>query len=203
MTTKSDTTRNSLLTAAYEEMWSQGFRSASLEKIIARTGVTKGALYHHFPNKASLGHAVIDEVLCPQITREWATLNDPNLDPIDTMLGWIEKTVDNAQPRELALGCPVNNLVQEMSAIDEEFRSRLDGIHARWRDVLGQALTSGQQRGLVRPDVDPKQAATFLVASYGGCMSLAKSSQSKSLFAGCMAGMADYVRSLRSATNRG
>lgn len=197
---QADVTRTELLAAAFDEIWSQGFRSASLDRILARTGVTKGALYHHFPNKASLGCAVIDEVIKPQSEKDWALLNNPDLHPIDTMLGWIDQTIDKKDTNELALGCPVNNLVQEMSGIDEEFRSRLNAIQVAWREALAKALTDGQTRGQVRPDVDAFQAATFLVASYGGCMSLAKSSQSKSLFAGCMAGMADYVRSLRALT---
>ncbi len=45
-----DATRQALLLAAFEEMHCQGFRSSSLDNILAKTGVTKGALYHHFPS---------------------------------------------------------------------------------------------------------------------------------------------------------
>ncbi|MEM7281208.1 MAG: TetR/AcrR family transcriptional regulator [Pseudomonadota bacterium] len=199
---QADQTRESIISAAYEEMWAQGFRSASIDKILRRTGVTKGALYHHFPNKANLGHAVIDEMLRPQMELTWAQLRDPSLDPIDSMLRWIEERVELADTQSMMLGCPVNHLVQEMGAIDEEFRARLEDIQSGWRDALETALDSGQQRGLVRKEVNATQAATFLVASYSGCMTLAKSSRSKVLFAGCMAGMADYVRQLRPQTSK-
>ncbi len=199
---QSDQTRESIISAAYDEMWSQGFRSARIDKILARTGVTKGALYHHFPNKACLGHAVIDEMLKPRVEEQWAALRNQNKDPIESMLQWINHRVDEANTETLALGCPVNHLVQEMGGIDEEFRARLDEIQTGWRDALESALSNGQARGLVRKDVNATQAATFLVASYGGCMTLAKSSQSKVLFAGCMAGMADYVRNLRPQTSK-
>ena len=32
-----------------------------LDDVVAATGLTKGALYHHFPNKQALGYAVVDE----------------------------------------------------------------------------------------------------------------------------------------------
>lgn len=44
-----------------EEIHRRGFRAAS--HILARTGPTKGARYHHFPDKNRLGQAVIEEVI--------------------------------------------------------------------------------------------------------------------------------------------
>ena len=59
----SDVTRDKLLQAAFEEIYRRGFQSTSLDTILAKAGVTKGALYHYFPDKASLGYAVVEEVV--------------------------------------------------------------------------------------------------------------------------------------------
>jgi TetR/AcrR family transcriptional regulator, transcriptional repressor for nem operon len=58
-----------LLKAAFKEMHRSGFRSADLDAILAKAGVTKGALYYHFDDKEALGYAVVDEVVT-SITRE-------------------------------------------------------------------------------------------------------------------------------------
>lgn len=58
-----DETRRKILLAAFAEIHRHGFRATSLDTIAARAGVTKGALYHHFPEKAALGHAVVEEVV--------------------------------------------------------------------------------------------------------------------------------------------
>jgi AcrR family transcriptional regulator len=47
----SERTRGLLLQAAFQEMHRSGFRSADLDTILAKAGVTKGALYYHFDNK--------------------------------------------------------------------------------------------------------------------------------------------------------
>lgn len=47
-------TRNTLLTAAREKFTDVGFSGASLESIVKAAGVTKGALFHHFKDKADL-----------------------------------------------------------------------------------------------------------------------------------------------------
>ncbi|MCD4689472.1 MAG: TetR/AcrR family transcriptional regulator, partial [Desulfuromonadaceae bacterium] len=57
----SDHTRQTILDAAAQEIHLHGFQAASLSRILATTGLTKGALYHHFPNKQALGYAVLEE----------------------------------------------------------------------------------------------------------------------------------------------
>lgn len=195
-----DRTREALLEAAFDEIYEQGFRAASLDNILRRTGVTKGALYHHFPNKTELGYAVVDEIIFPHASEHWLPLVDCKGNPIDALLQLIQKEVAGADDHRVACGCPFNNLVQEMAGIDEGFRERLHRMQAQWRAAISSALTKGQQAGQVREDINAERAATLLVASYEGCVGLAKCGQSKQLFGTCMSGVADYVRSLRPTT---
>ncbi len=55
-------TRSTLLTAARELFAEQGYAHTSTEEILARTGVTRGALYYHFRDKVDLFRAVFCEV---------------------------------------------------------------------------------------------------------------------------------------------
>ena len=80
-----DITRSRLLDCAYEEIHQRGFRSASLDSILEKAGVTKGALYHHFDNKAALGYAVVDEIIRPFMQGFWLPLVDAE-DPIATAI---------------------------------------------------------------------------------------------------------------------
>ncbi len=195
-----DRTRAALLEAAFDEIYEQGFRAASLDNILRRTGVTKGALYHHFPNKTELGYAVVDEIIFPHASEHWAPLIDCEGNPVDALLQLIQAEVDGADEHRVACGCPFNNLVQEMAGIDEGFRERLHRMQAQWRAAISSALTKGQKNGQVRKDIDAEQAATMLVASYEGCVGLAKCGQSKELFGTCMSGVANYVQGLRAST---
>ena len=62
-----DRTRQRLLEAAFAEIHRNGFQAASIAQILADTGLTKGALYHHFPDKKALGLAVVDEMVRPAL----------------------------------------------------------------------------------------------------------------------------------------
>jgi AcrR family transcriptional regulator len=71
-----------LLQAAFEEMHCYGFQAASVSAILARTGVTKGALYYHFPTETQLGYAVVEEVIRGRILQRWGLALEETEDPI-------------------------------------------------------------------------------------------------------------------------
>jgi AcrR family transcriptional regulator len=55
-------TRERLLVAARELFGERGYEATSIEAVLARSGVARGALYHHFASKAELFDAVAERV---------------------------------------------------------------------------------------------------------------------------------------------
>lgn len=191
-------TRAALLQAAFEQIYRSGFQGTDLDTILERSGVTKGALYHHFASKEALGYAVVDEVLVRLTHTKWLLPLETAHDPIAALIGVIRSTSIGSE--EVRCGCPLNNLAQEMSPLDEGFRKRLARVFANWQEGIGQALRAGRKRGLVRKDVDLAEAATFLMATYEGYISLAKNSQDARLLQSGTRRMVRYLRSLRPAS---
>ena len=174
-----EATREKLLKAAFEEIYRRGFQAASLDTILAQAGVTKGALYHHFPTKAALGYAVVDEVVRGLLLERWlGVLQAQPGDPVTALQGTLRDRAANLTAGEIELGCPLNNLAQEMSPLDEQFRRSVDATFETWREGFAQVLARGQAEGTVRRDVDAKKVATFIVAAVEGSYGLAKSAQS-------------------------
>lgn len=58
----SDRTRGELLRAGRKLFGDVGYAAAHTQTIVERSGKTRGALYHHFGNKAGLFRAVIEEI---------------------------------------------------------------------------------------------------------------------------------------------
>ncbi len=172
-------TRARLVQSTFQEVYKSGFRGTDLETILDRAGVTKGALYHYFDSKEELGYAIVDEVLTNITQEKWVEPLQNAEDPIDALAGVIEST--SLRPEYVRCGCPLNNLAQEMSPLDEGFRSRLEKVFKLWHSAVAGALREGQKRKLVRSDIEPKETATFLIAAYEGYMSLAKISQDAQL----------------------
>ena len=194
-------TRSELLNAAFHEIWLNGFRSASLDSILAKTGVTKGALYHHFRNKTELGYAVVDEIVRRHIVECW-------IDPIaaaENPLEWLINFPDQLSEKLLEdyrnFGCPLNNLAQELSSIDEGFRVRIDGLYQAWIDSTTAALERGRREGLVRENFDARNTAIFIVALIEGAIGLAKNAKSTDILKPCFEALVHYLAALRPRTS--
>lgn len=194
-----DQTRKTLLMAAFQEIHRNGFKRASLDSILENTGLTKGALYHHFPNKQALGYAVVDEVLCSLAYENWVRPMMGADDPITALQSQLAAMAEHPQPDVIMHGCPLNNLSQEMSGLDEGFRLRLDAAFSGWRDGIAACLEHGKTQGTVRADIDSQQAGTFIIASMEGCIGMAKNARSAEVLRQCGQGLSQYLETLRAA----
>jgi len=170
-------TRQKLLYAAYRVVHRKGFHAAGLDEILTEAKVTKGALYHHFGSKNDLVHAVINECVRTRIVDGWVTplAGGDARDPITRLQQRLQHSADSVAEDELKMGCPLNNLTQELSAADESFRAQLNEVLQTWGEGIAQALRAGQDAGSVRTDVDAEAASTFVVAAAEGIIGLSKS----------------------------
>lgn len=190
-------TRHTVLEAAAQEIHLHGFQAASLSRILATTGLTKGALYHHFPNKQALGYAVLEEVIVVQGRETWISPLEQCVDPIDCLQAMIASRFKDMSEQDLLLGCPLNNLALEMSPIDEGFRRRVEFIYDLWTQSLAAILARGQGCSSVRRSIDPFKVATFIVASIAGIRSLAKTCQNHAVLETSAEALIDYLETLR------
>lgn len=199
---RSAETRGKILMAAFEEIYQCGFQAASLNNILKNTGITKGALYHHFKNKLELGYAVVDEVIYTTLKANWIEPLEKTDDPITILQGILYSSGQLMTAEDIRRGCPLNNLAQEMSPIDEGFRSRITRVYDEWQVAVEGACVRGKQSGNLIDNTDPKQFAVLFVANLEGCLGLAKSTQSLETLMLCGKGMSDHLERLRPVNNK-
>ena len=196
---QADRTRQKLLGCAFEEIHKNGFRAASLDAILEKSGVTKGALYHHFENKAELGYAVVDEIVRPFIEENWRPAAEAD-NVLDAAIHLCKHLTQTRSAMALSCGCPFNNLINEMSPVDEGFRTRLNGILKDWRLGIVKAFKTGQAKGQVRKDVNAADSAAFIIGAIEGCVGMGKATQSRELLESSFRGLVDYLEHLRPAS---
>ena len=188
-------TRERLLQAGFREVYRTGFQSASVDTILAATNVTKGALYYHFDSKEDLGHAIVDEIIAKLTVDKWLIPLERSKNPIDTLIAIVRAT--SVRTEDVNGGCPLVNLAQEMSPLDENFRKRLERIFREWQEGIAMALRRGQSQGMVRRDLIPRETAGFLIAMYEGYTLLAKNAQDAGVWNVGIRNMVGWLKSLR------
>jgi TetR/AcrR family transcriptional regulator, transcriptional repressor for nem operon len=194
-------TRERLLQAAFREVFKVGFQSAGIDAILATTNVTKGALYYHFESKEALGYAIIEEIIAKLTRDRWMLplQRSKDKDPIDALIGVVRAIP--AGPRDVKGGCPLVNLTQEMSQLDEQFRKRLERIFHAWQEGIAMALRRGQSEGTVRRDLVPEETASFLIALVEGYEVLAKNAQDAKVWNMGIRNIVGWLSSLRAPGN--
>ncbi|MEO0974095.1 MAG: TetR/AcrR family transcriptional regulator [Pseudomonadota bacterium] len=178
---QSEQTRERILEVAADEIYRSGFQAASTAAMLKRLGISKGALYHHFENKQALGYAVLDEYLASRCAGMWDGAIHAD-DPLATIITQLRRMGSELTPESLSFGCPINNLAQEMSPLDEGFRERVGRIYGHWTRSLEAALSRAQSLGLMRESADPSALAALIVATTQGAMGLAKNALEPGVF---------------------
>lgn len=169
--------RGRVLDAAARLFQDRGFHATGMRDVMHATGVSSGALHHHFPTKDALALAVITDRVAPVVRESW-------IDPVRTATSVSKgvarvfaELVRGIERRGSVAGCPLNNLAMELSFSNPQFRSPLQAIFTEWQSALAERI--GETCGGAKLDRAKRSAAAaFVIATYSGAMNLAKTTQS-------------------------
>jgi TetR/AcrR family transcriptional regulator, transcriptional repressor for nem operon len=191
-------TRRKLLEAAFREFYVNGFQGGSLNHIVEQAGATKGALFHHFESKHELGYAVVDDMIGPLLLQRWLEPLEHSSDPLTTLQHTFRRHVSaDIDSGHIGHGCPLNNLAQEMSPLDEGFHVRINRLYDTWRSGVAAALERGIKAGSITSTVHAANAAALIVAAQMGIWGSGKSSQRAEVMRAATEGLCSYLESLR------
>ncbi|MBX3285157.1 MAG: TetR/AcrR family transcriptional regulator [Actinobacteria bacterium] len=151
-------TRADVLDAAAEVFATRGYDGASISGIAAAAGVTKGAIYGHYPSKAELFIAVIREFG----EREFRVLAggvDEHGEPV-SLDAFVRRAGNSyARPRS-----PVGALLVEAIVASRrhgEIAEMIRGWLLEGEGAMGAAIDQAQGEGLVTADVGATELARF------------------------------------------
>lgn len=188
-------TRAHILETAFQEIYQRGFQGVSIDKIVEKTNVTKGAFFHHFSTKSDLGYALVDEYLKEMILERWIRPLAAYKNPVQGILKQFKKLINDWSEENLMLGCPLNNLTQEMSAIDSLFREKLQVVMTLWIDETEKHLKRAQSDGYLKRSVNTHQLAEFIVTTQEGAFGMAKTMQDRRMINSLYNSLKDYLES--------
>ena len=169
-----------------------------MHDLMKETGVSAGALHHHFPTKKSLALAVLADRVRPAVREVW-------IDPVRNapalgkgVADAFRSIIGGMRPQGPVLGCPLNNLALELALTDEDLRRGVESIFAEWRGVLVDRI--GGTRGGARLDANRRAAAAnFVISVYAGAMNMAKATQNTTPLTDALELLTDWISEQRLA----
>jgi len=180
-----DSTRLSIIRNGARLVHSKGYNNTGLSDILQAAGVPKGSFYFYFKSKDDFGLAIIDHY--------WAFINhmgetycsDGSIPPLERLAGFMDAYQKHFERMDLRGGCPIGNLMQEMSDLSEAFREKVGDVYSRMQDRISQLLKEAQNQGDLPSGIDPDRTAQFILNSWEGAimhMKLIKSSEPLKVF---------------------
>lgn len=155
--------RAQILDAAIACFADRGYYETSIDNIAARTGLSKGAIYHHFQSKRDIFLALIDAWSADLLAR-WQRISEQST-PLDAL----SRDFDEA----LALAediVPLSRAALEFyshAARDDDLRRRVAAVYAVARRYLTGLIEEARIQGQVG-EVNAQLMATVLIALFEG-----------------------------------
>ncbi len=168
------TTQEKLLQATFEEVYQNGYHGTGLSAILKKANVNKGSMYHLYKSKKELMLDVIEKIIKYNISEKYDTLLTIEKNIIDELLLIIKDT----SKFNFIQGCPLNNLIQELSPSDKEFKIALESVYLHFEDIIRIALDKAILLNEIK-QCDTKELSMFIVALIEGALITAKKSQNK------------------------
>ncbi|WP_194827290.1 TetR/AcrR family transcriptional regulator [Nocardia sp. XZ_19_231] len=124
-------TIRSLIDATIESLCEKGYAATTISEIVARAGVSSGALFRHFPTRLDLLVAAAEEVRSRQFTEFRAGLSGLGTDSIDHCLTLLRA----------ACRAPINGAWYELliaARSDPALRERLSPFTIQYHEQIAQ-----------------------------------------------------------------
>lgn len=168
---QAEATRAQLLDAAEALFCDKGVASTTLDMIARAAGVTRGAVYWHFKNKAEIFEAVCDRATSPMETMLDTLVAEPGEDP----LGSLERQaceILQLIARDARMRAVLEILFRGFNGGPEfaEYLAREEESKRDCRCQIESVLEAAGARGQLPPDVSPAKAAIAVTAFVGGLM---------------------------------
>ncbi len=167
-------TRQDIIESARTVFHQCGVSRSTLEKIAKEAGVTRGAIYWHFKDKAELFFAMREDVFAPMVERTDALLlsdvYDNPLDAIEASLKEFFRVLDDCPVVREVFEIMISRCeyVDEFAAVQEEAGRPAYEFLEKMERVYGRAA----EKGVLRPGLDPETAARDTWAFTSGLLHL-------------------------------
>lgn len=171
-------TRERLLNAAERLVERNGFAATSVDAILAESGSSKGAFFHHFASKRALAGALVERYVDADLSMLRAGLDaaETEAEPVAKVLAFLGFYENWSGDLTSESACLYIAVITERDLLDEETGAHIERAIVGWRTAVADLLRKAYAaRGMIDgPDPDDLADQLFVIfeGSYLMCRAL-------------------------------
>jgi len=139
-------TRDKILNESTALVLENGFAGTSIDQILEKTGITKGAFFYHFKTKNALAKALIEKFAKDDLTHLDVFLKETEEldgDALVKLMHFTQSYIDMmAELTDPYPGCLYASYTNEPSHFDEDVKAHISEAILKWRDELVKLLNA-------------------------------------------------------------
>jgi AcrR family transcriptional regulator len=196
---KSSQTQELIINTSFDLFYKSGYAMTTIPDIMKATCLSKGAFYHHFKNKQDIGQRVISDIVKKRIYNGMISpLKDYKQQKTTVLLTEIfTSRLNEFSEIEKQLGCPANNLINELGQTEKGYRILLRGIINLWKDSIIEVLNYAINTNQIKEHTNSEAVATFLIASFEGIRGIRKVYDTNEILEAYTSAIQTYISNLK------
>ena len=153
-----------ILEAAMEVFVLNGYANTRMDDIVSQSGLSKGALYHHYPSKKDLFIALIDhwEIYC---FPDFYIRNGTDRTASETLLDFAKAVLDVFNVKKYVFLAEVE--FWALSNQDEEINERSKSLYKKLLNLFELVLQKGVRTGEFK-EIDTKVVSLIILSGFQG-----------------------------------
>lgn len=167
-----EATRTRILDAAETLIMGHGLAGTSIDMVLEKAAITKGAFFYHFKSKSALARALVEryaaqeETLLDERLKRAERLSRDPLQQVLILIGlFLEQTDQLVEP---GAGCLIASYVYQFEELDKEIREIAAQSMLRWRQRLGDKFEEVMAKYPPRFPVTAQDLADNFVSAFEG-----------------------------------
>lgn len=160
------TTQKKIIAKAEFLIRQNGYEGTSLNDVVKKAGVSKGAFFHYYPNKQAITIDILDKYAAEQLFAPFEKAMDGATSIKTGLFAWLQETFGAYANGKFKGGCLLGNFALELSDRDETIREHIKQLFLTWENLVTQRLKPAATEGKLL--MEPRQFARLLIAALEG-----------------------------------
>ena len=168
---------------AMEVFWRKGYARTTPQDLVDAIGIGRGSLYNAFAGKHDLFERALRRYQARETARLIDLLDGPG-SPRERVRAALTLVLAAATGDTERRGCLATNTAVELDPTDEVAGLLVRRIFDRQHEAFRSTLEEGRRAGEFDTDIDPQEAANFLLTTINGMRVLARADPRPARLAG-------------------